>query len=107
MSTRGSGLDPGRFPSLAQFAAGYLHQDFALDHQTPLGAVRAFLRDASTDERAQLRDDLQRFLAAAAVHPWAEVVTAFRRLGAAWHPRTRAELASLLRAGLADGHDTP
>ena len=103
MTTRDSGLDPARFPSLAQFAAGYLHQDFALEYKTAHGAVQAFLRDASADDRAHLREDIEHFVAAAAVHPFADVAAAFRRLGAAWSPRTRADLASLLR-GLVEHH---
>ena len=35
-------LHPDLFPRLAEFMAGYLHQDFELDHKTPEGALRAF-----------------------------------------------------------------
>ena len=39
-------LHPDLFPRLAEFAAGYLHQDFALEHETPEHARRAFFDDA-------------------------------------------------------------
>ena len=86
------------FPALAEFAAGYLHEDFVVEHGTPLGAVAAFLREASDSERTALRVDAARFLDHATSRPWAEAVATFSCLGGAWRPRTRAELAAVLRA---------
>jgi hypothetical protein len=92
------------FPMLSQFVAGYLHEDFVQVHSTPAGAMRAFLADASAAERDQLRQEATRFLSAASTRPWPEVASAFHRLGGAWSPRTRAELASLLRIALFSSH---
>src|SRR4051812_32984612 len=46
-------LDAGHFPQLASFAAGYLHQEYAIEHTTPERARDAFLRAAAPDERAR------------------------------------------------------
>lgn len=89
-----------RFPVLSGFVAGYLHQDFLLEYRTAAEALEAFLRDASAEERQQLRKEAEHFLAGAARHAWTDVAAAFQQLGGAWYPRTRAELASLLRTAL-------
>lgn len=89
-----------RYPALAQFVAGYLHEDFVTEHGTPAGAVLAFVKDANDDERAAFRSDARRFLEAAAFGRWTEVTEAFADLGGAWLPQSRADLLTLLRAGL-------
>lgn len=93
-------LGPDRFPALAQFAAGYLHEDFVAEHGTPVGAVLAFLRDASDEERAAFRAEARQFLEFAAFRAWPDVVRAFSHLGGAWAPRTRTDVVALIRAGL-------
>lgn len=96
--------EPGAhlFPRLSQFASGYLHQDFVLEHKTPGGALQAFLADASPAERAELLADVERFLAESLLRPWSEVRDAFLALGGAWAPRSRAALVELARS--ARGH---
>lgn len=89
-------LHPDLFPRLAEFMAGYLHQDFELDHKTPEGALRAFLDDANEDERAGLRSELDRFKQAAKDASWIDVKEALDALGGAWRPRSRAALDELL-----------
>jgi len=89
-------LDPVHFPAFAQFLAGYLHEDFVVEHKTPAGALRAFVADASPDERERVRGEAQHFLIGAASIPWPDVQAAFTRLGGAWRPHTRAELAALV-----------
>ena len=44
------GLKPEEFPALRNFLSGYLHEDFAQEHETPEGAVRALSREARADE---------------------------------------------------------
>ena len=56
-SRKSPSIDPERFPHLAAFLAGYLHQDFVLDHKTPAGALKAFLADAGPKDRAALVAD--------------------------------------------------
>lgn len=89
-------LHPELFPRLAEFAAGYLHQDFTLDHETPEQALRAFFDDANADERQALREELTRFREAASEATWADAREAFEALGGAWRPRSRAALEALL-----------
>ncbi|MGE3959585.1 MAG: contact-dependent growth inhibition system immunity protein [Vicinamibacterales bacterium] len=89
-------LHPDLFPRLAEFAAGYLHQDFPVEHKTPEGALRAYLADVNPDERAELEQELARFRDAAKRATWRDVREAFEALGAAWRPLSRAALDDLL-----------
>lgn len=89
-----------RFPALAQFVAGYLHQDFVAEHGTPAGAVLAFLKDANDEERAAFRAEARQFLEAAAFRRWADVTQTFADLGGAWLPQSRADLLTLIRTVL-------
>jgi hypothetical protein len=84
------------FPQLADFAAGYLHQDFRAEHQTPAAARDAFLNAVSQEERRRFDLDVQRFLRATASASWTEVQQAWAALGAAWMPRDRRALERLL-----------
>ena len=95
MSTRTSTFDPERFPALSQFAGGYLHEDFVAEHGTAKGARDAFLRDASARERAAFGREGERFIEETAVLSWADARAAFRTLGGAWRPASRAALAAL------------
>ncbi|MGC4081448.1 MAG: contact-dependent growth inhibition system immunity protein [Vicinamibacterales bacterium] len=81
---------------MAEFAAGYLHQDFELDHASPEEALRAFLAEANDEERRALIDELDRFKDAATHATWHDVREAFTALGGAWRPRSRAALDELL-----------
>ncbi len=97
MTEKSRELGAQPFPRLSRFASGYLHQDFVIEHKTPGGALKAFLADASPDERAELLADVERFLAESLWRPWSEVRAAFLALGGAWAPRSRAELVALVR----------
>lgn len=83
------------YPALRQFLAGYLHQDFVVEHRTASRALDAFAGDANQTERRALERDVARFLAATEGRPWAEVQREFARLGGAWTPRTRTALMAL------------
>lgn len=89
-------MEADEFPMLAQFAAGYLHEDFALEHKTAAGARDAFWRDASAAERKAFIEELERFRARWEAQPWSEVRAAFAALGGAWAPASRAALLGLL-----------
>lgn len=82
-------------PHLHAFLAGYLHQDFLVDHTTPAGALAAFLRDASADERRALGSDWRAFLVAAEGLSWTEERALFASLGGSWSPATRTVLRRL------------
>jgi hypothetical protein len=89
-------LHPDLFPHLSAFMAGYLHQDFQLDHTSPEAALRAFLEDANDEERVGLRGEIDRFREAAKDASWVDVKEALDALGGAWRPRSRAALDELL-----------
>lgn len=89
-------LKVNEFPVLARFAAGYLHEDFVLEHKTPAGAREAFLRDANAAERAKFEEEAARYSAEADGAAWADVRAAFALLGGAWRPGSRAALLGLL-----------
>ncbi len=91
-------VNPDDYPALSQFLAGYLHEDFVLDHKTPEGARDAFLKDANAKERAAVRRDLERFLADSTAATWSAIRTDFSALGGAWAPKSRAALASFAEA---------
>lgn len=91
---------PEDYPALSQFLAGYLHEDFVLDHKTPEGARDAFLKDANAKERAAVRKDLERFLAEGDAAAWSAVRSDFSALGGAWTPKSRAALTSFAEAFL-------
>ena len=84
------------FPALQAFLAGYLHQDFVEEHRTAEGATRAFRREANADERRQLAIEAARFMALIEPWPWADVRDGLAALGAAWRPRSRAALLTVL-----------
>jgi hypothetical protein len=96
-------IDRGDFPQLAEFAAGYLHQDYRAEHNTPAGARDAFLKVADHAERQRFARDVQRFLDATSAASWDDVREAWAALGAAWMPRDRRALERLLLAGRASG----
>ncbi len=101
MSTRRtSSFDPDRFPALAQFAAGYLHEDFVAEHGTVKGALEAFLHDASARERAAFGREGQRFVDETAALSWVDARAAFSALGGAWRPASRAALTALFETAV-------
>jgi len=86
------------YPQIEAFFGGYLHQDFVEEHGDLAGAVAAFARDANAQERRALarewrafRQDQRRATTLAATR------SAVGRLGAAWAPRRKADLAELDR----------
>jgi len=92
------------FPSLAAFLRGYLHEDFLEEHGSLRGAVEAFCRDASVDERRQLVAELEALLRTLHDHSPRELrrfVTV--ELGSRWEPGSREELAGLLELVRAAG----
>lgn len=87
-----------RFPHLAAFLAGYLHQDFVLDHKTPRGALQAFLADAGPADRAALKKEVRAFRDAVHDCSLKELREVLTTLGGAWRPASRAALLALFDA---------
>ena len=92
------------FPSLMAFLRGYLHEDFPEEHGSLRGAVEAFCKDASLDERRQLVTELEALLRLLDYQPARKLrrfVTA--ELGSRWEPGSREDLAELLELVRATG----
>ena len=89
-------IDRARFPALADFLSGYLHQDFRLAHELPVDAYRAYRMDASTREMAALLRESRTFLDLTAKQSWPMMRDAFAKLGGAWRPPSRAALERFL-----------
>lgn len=86
-------------PALADFARGYLHQEFAVEYQNAPGAIAAFRLDASPVERAALDRDLTRVMIACRRWPAARLAAFFSdALGSAWAPGSADELLVLRQA---------
>jgi CdiI immunity protein len=95
-------IDRERFPRLVEFAEGYLHQDMLPQHGTAEGALQAYLEDANPREIAELKSEWQRLRGQSAKRSSESssllfFQDAFRILGAAWTPQTRAELDGISR----------
>jgi hypothetical protein len=94
-------LSPGRraplFRELQRVFAGYLHEDFLVEHGTPEAALGAFRADASPRELERFRRDAKRFLAHTSTLDFDEVQEFVRRLGSRWVPPSREALIALLR----------
>lgn len=86
------------YPALGRFLDGYLHQDYRLEHESPVEAARAFRRDATAAQEARVAAELERFLAAAAEWPEERWQRALVRIGGAWRPEALDDLRALLVA---------
>ena len=85
------------FKVLAAFLQGYLHQDFLVDHKTPLGALAAFRREAAPEEVTELKSEIERFLEGSRILPFATVQRIFTgELHSGWMPQSREDLVRLL-----------
>src|SRR3954471_1958708 len=90
------------FPGLREFFAGYLHEDFAQEHGTPEGALRAFEAEADATERRRLRAEAAKLLAITDAIGFDELRALLDTLGSRWSPRSRAAATKFL-AAVADG----
>jgi hypothetical protein len=84
------------FPALHRAFAGYLHEDFLVEHGTPAAALEAFLEDADIDERRRFVNDARGFLARTTALDFTAVQELMGRLGSRWTPPSREALMTLL-----------
>ncbi|MGE3507764.1 MAG: contact-dependent growth inhibition system immunity protein [Vicinamibacterales bacterium] len=94
-SSTAAPLTADRFPHLAAFLSGYLHQDFVIDHRTPADALQAFLREADAAQRTALREEWRALAAEIEGLAWRDVRDTIAALGGAWRPASRAALLAL------------
>lgn len=97
-------MTPGApdFGGLALILDGYFHQDFRAEYGGHEGAARAFVRDASAEERSDAAAALACFLEWAAGVPKGRWQDALGAAGGAWRPRSLAPLREVLAILQAD-----
>ncbi len=81
---------------LALMLDGYFHQDFRAEHGDHEGAARAFLLDASVEERSEARSALEGFLRWASGMRRDDWQDALAAAGGAWRPRSLRPLHDVL-----------
>jgi len=85
-------FDPAGYPALREFLPAYLHQDFADQFGSAIGATKAFVSEASGDEILEVKEEWQLFRNAFLGRPLKEMQEALRKLGSGWFPENEAEL---------------
>jgi hypothetical protein len=99
-------LDAERFPCLATFVPGYLHQDLIVVHRDAAGAVEAWREDAGSEAAQALALEWRRFLAATdGLDLAARTRVLEASFGGAWAPQTAEEFDALTAALTAALHD--
>ena len=88
-------LDPSEYSALTNFLRGYLHQDAAVVHGSPVQAARSFRRDAGERETAIVHAELQRLLAETCALPDSELARVLEVLGSSWRFQSRREVEDL------------
>jgi hypothetical protein len=87
-----------RFPVIRTLLRGYLHEDYAAEHGSAEGAVRAFCKDASPQEREKLAEEWRRLSVNTASWTVADIgVLLTRDFGSAWMPGSKQELTRLFQ----------
>jgi hypothetical protein len=88
-------LSAASFPRLHDVFAGYLHEDYCEDYESPAAALRAFEAEASRDERRRFRDEMRRFLARTSALDFQDTKQLLAALGCRWTPPSRDALTAL------------
>lgn len=81
---------------------GYFHEDFRAEYGGHEGAARAFVRDASGEERSDAAAALDQLLGWATGVPRARWQETLGAAGGAWRPRSLAPLREVLAILVAD-----
>lgn len=88
-------IEPSDYSALTNFLRGYLHQDAAVAHGSPVRAAQDFRRDADERETAIVHAELERLLAETSGLPDLELSRHLETLGSAWQFRSRHEVEEL------------
>ena len=86
MKASARALLPSRWPALARFFRGYLHQDAGLEHRSVAAAFEQFWADASPGERDAFLAEWQAVRRSLTGRTWHRVEPVLLALGAAWLP---------------------
>jgi hypothetical protein len=91
-------VSPGRFPMIRVLLRGYLHEDYAAEHGSAEGAVRAFCKDASPQEVEKLAEEWRRLSVNTANWTVADIGSLLTKdFGGAWMPESKQELVRLFQ----------
>lgn len=91
-----SSIDPADYSALSNFLRGYLHEDSALEYDTPVAAARAFRRDADERETAIVRSELDHLLEVTHKSPESDLFGILETdLGCCWHFHSRNQVEQL------------
>lgn len=90
-----SGL-ASEFPELHRVFAGYLHEDFVLEHGNAAAALDAFVRDGRAAERRRFAAEITRFLTKTSTLDLPAIVPLLAELGCAWVPPSADVLHAVL-----------
>lgn len=83
------------FPALRDFFAGYLHQDFRDEYDSPAAAAKAFCAEANAPELAAVRREWAAWRKQLGQPTAESAAVAIRALGGAWAPQKTADLAEM------------
>ncbi len=83
-----------RFPLLASFARGYLHQDMPEEHGSLSAALRSFMGDMSMKEREAFKHELE--IVSAEKGNLIECNTLLADLGSSWQFQSEQEVQTFL-----------
>lgn len=92
---RESSINPANYSALTNFFRGYLHQDVAAIHGSPIRAAHAFRRDADEREITIVHAELERLLDETSGSSDSELSQIIERLGSAWRFQNRREVEAL------------
>ena len=90
------GAAPEKYPGLARFLDGYLHQDFRDGYGSARAAAETFLDEATVPERRRIRAETRVLRRALEGRPLAEWRDALLEIGGAWWPQSMREVERVL-----------
>ena len=91
-----SRIDPADYSALSNFLRGYLHEDSALEYESPRAAAQAFRKDADERETSIVRSELDHLLQVTSAVPELQRIRILEdQLGCRRHFRTRKEVEQL------------
>lgn len=89
-------LNLARYSALSNFLRGYLHEDSALEYDSPGAAARAFRKDTDERETAIVRSELDHLLRTTSALPESQLIRILENdLGCRWHLHSRKEVEQL------------
>ena len=89
-------INLAQYSALSNFLRGYLHEDSALEYDSPVAAARTFRRDADERETAIVRSELDRLLQITRALPDAQLIRILENdLGSRRHFHSRKDVEQL------------